>query len=308
MTETSPVVVGTDGSEVASRAVRWASELAAAQGRPLVVVHAWLWPLLNVPLGPAPGAPADAGLRNQAERTLREALELARTHAPGVEVLGKLVTATPAAALRKQAESAAAVVIGSEGLGGVGSLLLGSVGVDLAGHAACPVVIVRGESNPDGPVVVGIDDSPRSEEAIGAAFAEASRRGAVLRAVSTWSTPALMPDWPEGAAELLRAEEAQAGRVVDDALARWSERYPDVNTEALTQSGSPRHVLVEQSHDAQLVVVGTRGRGGFRGLVLGSTSQALIHHATCPVMVVPHRVDLEDAGHDEEIEAADVRL
>lgn len=302
MTESDPVVVGVDDSEEAALAVRWAADLAARHGNPLIVLHAWIWPLFNVPLGPAPGAPADGGLRNLAERTVREAIGAARALHPTLEVTGRLVTAATAIALRNQSETASAVVIGSNGYGKIGTFLLGSVGVDLAGHTRCPLVVVRGTETSDGPVVLGVDDSPRSHEAIEYAFREAAALGVVLRAVHSWSTPPLMSDWTGAITELLATEESLAGEALERLIAPWHTRYPDVRIEYLTPQGSAAHHLVEASHGAQVVVVGARGRGGFRGLVLGSTSHALMHRAECPVVVAPQYGALDDAGADEPIQ------
>jgi nucleotide-binding universal stress UspA family protein len=288
MPESGPVVVGVDGSDEAVRAVRWAADLATRSGRPLVVLHAWIWPYFNVGLGPAPGGPEDGGLRNLAERTIRDAVAVAREQCPTLDVTGRLMIGGPTVALRQQSEDASAVVIGSQGLGKIGSLLLGSVGVDLAGHTGCPLVVVRGPAGAAGAVVVGVDDSARSHDAIERAFQEASTRRVVLRAVHAWTPSVAMPDVADVLPGRVRVEERRARGVLESALRPFEKRYLDVKVEVSTPTGSAARALVKESGDAELVVVGTRGRGGFRGLVLGSTSQNLLHHARCPVMVVPH--------------------
>ncbi|MBL6279915.1 universal stress protein [Micromonospora fiedleri] len=283
----APVVVGVDGSETALHAVRAAAREAAYRQRPLRVVHAFIWPLMRVPLGPAPGAPADAGLRNQAEQFVADAVAEATKVAPEVSVTGAVVHGAAPAVMLAEAADAALLVLGSRGLGGFAGLLLGSVAVQLSARASCPVLVVRGEQRADGPVMVGVDGSPASDEAIGFAFEEAARRDTELVAVHSWLYPA-----PAGPGDILPlvydldAFREQEEQVLADAVARWSPRYPQVPVRQLLVRGSPARALVEQSRDAQLVVVGARGRGALAGLLLGSVSHAVLHHADAPVVVV----------------------
>lgn len=300
MSEPAPVVVGVDGSDDSLHAVRWAADLAVRNGCALVVVHAWIWPFFAVPRGGDPTAPADGGMRDLAERALRNGVEAARDHCPSLEVAGRLVTTSPAVALKAQGESASAVVVGGHGYGKIGSFMLGSVAVDLAGHTRCPLVVIRGTIDTGGPVVVGVDDSPRAGEAMRYAFREAAARGAVIRAVHAWHYPAVVPDWPGSIAAMLVAEEKHARERLIELLAPLRDEYPAVKVEYVTPPGSAGKNLVEASVGAQLVVVGARGRGGFRGLVLGSTSHTLIHHAECPVAVVTHRADRTAPDNDED--------
>jgi nucleotide-binding universal stress UspA family protein len=172
-------------------------------------------------------------------------------------------------------------------------MLVGSPAVSVAAHGECPVVVVRagddGVIRTEGPVVAGVDGSPTSIRALGAAFDEASWRGARLVAVHSWQDSDYVPEYVALGAE--PAEEERA-RVLAESLAGWQEKYPDVEVERVVVKDRPRHQLLERSATAQLVVVGSRGRGGFKGLLLGSTSQALVYHAGCPVLVVRP----EDAG------------
>ncbi|WP_007027177.1 universal stress protein, partial [Saccharomonospora iraqiensis] len=152
--------------------------------------------------------------------------------------------------------------------------LAGSTAVGTASHAVAPVVVVRsraeGEEPPgDGPIVVGVDGSPLSGRAVGYAFEEAAVRRAPLVAVHARA------DVPEGPRDPLAV-----------GLAGWREKYPDVAVHPVTVREKPRPALLDHSATARLLVVGSRGLGGFRGLLLGSTSQALMHHARCPVMIV----------------------
>jgi nucleotide-binding universal stress UspA family protein len=285
----APVVVGVDGSPSALDAVRVAAREAAARHRPLRVVHAFIWPLLGTPLGPVPGGPPDAGFQQQAEHLLNEAVDEARKVSTDVVVTGEVVSGAPVAVLRRESRDAALLVLGHRGLGGFADLLVGSVAVGLTARADCPVLVVRGEARADGPVVVGVDGSPLSHEAIEFAFAEAAERGTTLVAVHAWLYPT--PVGPGDIVPLvydveeLRAEEE---RVLAESLAGWSERYPEVPVQHRLVAGAPARVLVEESTDAQLTVVGAHGRGALGGLLLGSVSHAVLHHARSPLAIVRH--------------------
>ncbi|MGC1211819.1 MAG: universal stress protein [Micromonospora sp.] len=270
----APVVVGVDGSPEATRAVRQAAREASWRRLPLRVVHAFIWPLFNVPLNQPTFGPPESGLRNQAEKIAREAAAQARAEAPEIEVRAVVADGAPAPILIREARTATMVVLGSRGLGGFSGLLLGSVALQVTPHAPGPVLVVRGESAPAGPVVVGVDRSPHSALAVGLAFEEAHLRRARLQAVHA-------------------GEECghSGAQVLAVSLADWTDRYPEVRVEQLQITKRPAAALVEAARDAQLVVVGARGRGGFSGLLLGSVSQALLHHAPCPVAVVRDRTD-----------------
>ena len=292
---TGPVVVGVDGSRSALDAVAEAAWEAVVRRRPLRVVHAYVWPLLGVPLDPAAVggiATADTiegdegGLRREAEQFLAEAVARARAAQPGVQVTGQVVIGPPAPVLLEVARGACLVVLGDRGLGGFSGLLVGSIAVQLAAHAPCPVLVVRGATHPDGAVVVGVDAAGHADLALGVAVEEAALRGVPLRALSAWRhrlpvrTPAATVE--AGGTDLARAH---AARLVE-ALGPWRRRFPKVAVEAAAVHARPAAALVEASERAQLLVVGARGRGGFTGLLLGSVSQAVLHHAACPVLVV----------------------
>jgi nucleotide-binding universal stress UspA family protein len=186
-------------------------------------------------------------------------------------------------------------VIGDRGLGGVTGLLVGSVATALAAHAESPVVVVRANGidelpDPSAPIVVGVDGSPVSEAALAFAYEAAAARGVPLVAVHTWwdvfVDPAVAPllDW-----DAIASDERQ---VLAERLAGWSEKYPDVSVQPVILRDRPAHALVEQSRRAQLVVIGSRGRGGFTGLLLGLVSHAVLHRAPCPVAII--RPDVRD--------------
>ncbi|MDV9192164.1 universal stress protein [Streptomyces sp. SR27] len=279
------VLVGVDGSESALRAVETAAQEARSHGAALSVVHAFVWPLLHVPLGPSAYGPPGGGLRQQAQDIVDTAVARARACAPEVDVTGEVIEGEPLTVLATRSRSAALAVVGSRGAGAFTGLLVGSVAVHLAAHAACPVLVVRGRERPSGPVLLAVDGSADSDAAVEFAFAEAAARGAELLAVHAWTPttgPADLTPLFHGTEEI-RGEE---GRVLDGALAAAVARRPGLPVERRLVRGRTRPVLLAESADAQLVVTGARGRGGFAGLLLGSVSQALLHHAECPVAVV----------------------
>ncbi|MCP9994005.1 MULTISPECIES: universal stress protein [Streptomyces] len=284
------VIVGVDGSASSLAAVEAAAREARLRTAALKVVHAFLWPAMHVPLGPSPLGPPEGGMQNMVDRLVAEAVERARAAAPEVEVSHAVVTGEPLTVLEAQSRAADLVVVGSRGMGGFVGLMVGSTAVHLAAHARCPVLVVREEAPVDGPVVVGVDGSPAGDKAVEFAFQEAELHGSTLIALhawTTWNAPLPAPQDPTepyaNPAEALGQEEK---RLLSEALAGHRERHPDVAVEHETVHGPTREALIEASRTARLVVVGARGRGGFSGLLLGSVSQALLHHAHCPVAVV----------------------
>jgi nucleotide-binding universal stress UspA family protein len=292
------VVAGVDGSECSLQAVRWAAAEAARRHVPLRLVAAHAWPAGGLIGDPGLGVDYRAVLRDVVLGHLAAAAADALQVAPGLEVEQVEVTGYPVPVLLGDSGSAEMVVLGDRGLGGFTGLLIGSVAVAASAHAACPVVVVRGPE-PDGvtplaePVVVGVDGSPTSEAAVAFAFEEASLRRVPLVAVHVWrdvlvdATMAPLLDWD--------AIESDEREVLAERLAGWSAKYPDVPVRRSVIRDRPGHALVEESGRAQLVVVGSRGRGGFHGLLLGSVSQALLHHAHCPVAVV-RPADADERG------------
>ncbi len=280
------IVVGVDGSDQSLDAVRVAAAEAQWRDRPLRIVHAFVWPMLHVAAGAPVGGPPDAGLRHAAEAVLKDAAAIAAEAQPGIEISTDLIPGAPVAVLLQAARDAELVVLGDRGLGGFSGLLVGSVAVQLAAHAAAPVLIIKGFLRPNGPVVVGVDGSQRSVHAIECAFEEAANRHAELVAVHCWTDP--VSTEPGDMLPLVydvEATEDDEERVMAESLAGYRERYPTVNvrTEVLRHHASK--ALIERTKDAQLIVVGSRGRGGFSGLLLGSVSQQVLHHSHCPVLI-----------------------
>ncbi|MFE0916537.1 universal stress protein [Streptomyces nigra] len=289
-----PVVVGVDGSPSSLAAVEAAAREARAHGVGLRVVHAFGRPPAHIPAGGRPWEPSSAaGVPQLIDGTLGEAEQRARATAPGVPVEHEVVFGDPVEVLEIESRTASLLVLGSRGQGRFGALRVGSTTGHLAAHVSCPVLVMRDDPHPSGPVLLAVDGSPAARGAVEFAFSQASRHGRALVALHVWSTrterayasPADPPfvTYDEGR---LRDEEE---RVLAEALGGLGDRYPDVPVERRLVRGRVRHTLIEAGADAGLLVVGARGRGGFAGLLLGSVSQAVLHHAPCPVAVVRAR-------------------
>jgi nucleotide-binding universal stress UspA family protein len=298
-TTVRPVVAGVDGSAHSLAAARYAAAIAARRGLELHLVHGYLHPFGYgvAPLQPYPPALPDP-LPEADQMLKRTAATLHETH-PDLVIRTRQVPGGAAATLVDESHRAEIVVVGSRGLGGFAGLLLGSVGAQVAAHAHAPVIVVRPrepDDNPedvptetDLPVVVGVDGSEGSDLALEFAFAEAALRSVPLVAIHVYWTQAIDSLQHLGD-DIEPATRQAAERLLDEALASWIERYPQVTVERrLVHSLNSEYELVEASRDAGLAVVGSRGRNGFSGLLLGSLSQALVHHAHCPVAVVHPR-------------------
>jgi nucleotide-binding universal stress UspA family protein len=281
------VVVGIDGSESAVRAAVWAGTEASRRCLPLRLVAVYLVPHTGMSGIVGSLDQIREGMAKQARDRLEEARAAVLTVTPGLTVRVAAREWNSAAALIHESERAKLLVLGSRGLGGFAGLLIGSTAVSLAVHAHCPVVVVRGRvPEPDAPVVVGVDGSAAGDDAVAFACEEASLRGNGVTVVHAWNemlTGAVPP-------ELLDASPAETERdeikALADYLSGWTVKYPDVPFSFVVKRGSPSKVLLSQTKRAQLIVVGSRGRDGFKGMVLGSTSQALVVHSSCPVAVI----------------------
>ncbi len=280
------IVVGVDGSPTSDLALARAVEEATRRVLPLHIIHAFSYgyPMTDLGMGYAIN-----GLRQLADRVRKDAVTLARRANPELVITWSQPACRPAPALLEAAALADTVIVGARGMSAARGVFMGSVSVQVAAHASCPVVIVHDTPAPDAgsPVVVGVDGSDASSSAIAYAYEQASARGVGLTVVHAWWL-----DHVEGAAASASwtvdwqtfAQEEQT--LVSESLAGWQEKYPEVTVRRHSVRGLPVEALIRQSANACLVVVGTRGRGGFGGLLLGSVSQGVMHRAKCPVAIV----------------------
>ncbi|OEU90751.1 universal stress protein UspA [Streptomyces abyssalis] len=272
-----------------------AAEEAALRGTGLRVVQVLSWPTAPVLRGVTVAGSAAEAFHSRAEASVEEAVSRARTTAPGVEVTGSVAMGEVLPVLTELSAPASLIAVGSKGRGAFSGLLLGSVAMHLASHSRCPVLVVRGTAEPSGPVMAAVDGSAANRAAVAFAFEEASLREVDLVAThvwSEWSVPPTVPRDPSEAyarkpGELRDEEEA----LLSEALAGHAGRYPDVRVEHRVLRGRTRERLMDASKGARMLVVGARGHGGFTGMLLGSVSQAVLHHAHCPVVVVPAEGD-----------------
>ncbi|MDV7245300.1 MULTISPECIES: universal stress protein [Rhodococcus] len=292
MTGHRPIVVGTDGSPSSLQAVSWAAKEAALRNLPLSLITTTFVPgAYGVPIG-MPASFFEDEQRDGRER-LERAEQIARAAVPAhnIEIVATLCTGTPAGELIGRSATASMVVVGANRQGIVERAFLGSVSSAVAAHAHCTAAVVRGAADRDindraGPVVVGVDGSRHSESAISMAYEEAALRQAELVAVHAWSDITLVIAFDGGSdAEWRRAAENETA-VLSESLAGRAEDYPDVKMRTVVVRDRPARNLREQAENAQLLVVGSRGRGGFTSMLLGSTSRTLMHSVTCPLLIV----------------------
>ena len=269
------ILVGYDGSASSEQALSWAAREALSRGTALTVCHVF---------GPGfPPPPGDDAVLDLARRNGERVIGSGARHAQHLmgtgEVRPLLIAGSAPAAICERSHDAAMVVIGARGLGGVAGLRLGSVSSQVAAHAGGRVVLVRGHWRPaagfvPGPIVVGANGSPPSRDALDFAFEEATLREAPVLAVCA------LADAPGslGGADKRREQ-------FEDVIGRWEKNHREVAVLRRLSHGGARDALLTAAHDAQLLVVGSRGRGGIQGMALGSVSLAILHHASCPVGV-----------------------
>jgi nucleotide-binding universal stress UspA family protein len=280
------VVVGVteDFSDTSDTAVRWAAKEARTRNAPLRIVSAYESVLSSVP--PALDTGGAAQRRDAAYRAVGEAIKVATRYIGPNDVTGEIVDASTVGAMVAETEGASLVVLGSRGLGALGSAVHGSVSVAVSARAQCPVVVVRGPAGTAAEgarVVAGVDVTEVSQDVLEFAFDYASRHNLPLSVVLCWHPDLLAamqwrPEQP--APERIRA------RLAED-VAGWREKYPDVSvTETVLRERAPGGLVT--ASDAQvLLVVGRRDRSPVAQVLLGSTSHGVLHQATCPVAIVP---------------------
>ncbi|MFC8849804.1 MULTISPECIES: universal stress protein [unclassified Micromonospora] len=288
----APVVAALGSPQTALQVARLAAREAAGHRRPLSLLHAFNW-------SAALEAPSVVGPRAEAEKLLERAAAAAGEEDPAVPVSGEIVEGAPVAVLVRRSESAFLVVIGDGGMSRCGACIPADApAVQVAARAGCPVLVVRPEPPPQGPVLVGVDGSASSRTALAFAFGCAARRSARLLAVRVTEPPPKdrAPDAaarPPGGPDRRdpRDPHAELAELVD----RYGRRHPEVSAECHVVGGDPGRVMVEQSRSAQLTVVAARGDEPLRGM-LGAVSQSLLYHSPAPVIVVRGLVSTAPGG------------
>lgn len=288
-----PLIAGVDGSDPSLRAVDWAVDEAGRHGLPLRLVHASLWERYE---GTRPSSgPQRPSAQVVAEHIVASAAERARRRGPEVRVSTAIFPEEAVHALVREGDDASFLVTGSRGRGELKGLLLGSVGLAVAARARCPVVVVRGDTaglaGTHERILLGAGNPGASGEAVRFAFREAGVRGGVLDVVRAWRCPVHeTAPHPARAGEPACHHEEQAFALLDELLRDAMADHPGVRVRRAAVEGPAPKVLVLRSAAADLVIVGTRRRQGSFGLQLGRVSHTLLHHARCPVAVVPQRV------------------
>lgn len=284
ITTRGSVVVGTDGSSISGAALDWAARRAAAYGSPIVIVHAFAADLPMLGFG---ALGDDMSIRNEGDRLLAGAKARVHSFDQSLRVATACVPGFAAPALLRASDGARLLVVGSVGHGVLSRLTLGAVMQQVVAHATVPVVVVGRDPRttaPYGRVVAGTDGSATSLAAVRLAFEHAAALGTELDIVTAWQargrkdpTLAAGSDW--------EAYVASCQDVVTRALSDLMRSAPEVKVSHDVVRGDPVSTLVERSQDADLVVVGNRGAGGFEGLRIGSVATGLLGHTPCPVMV-----------------------
>jgi len=293
-----PIAVGVDGSPSSLAAARYAAELAVRRQAPLRLIYGYQTSLYGyTPLGvPDPYAMGDESLRAEIDGLLKKAVTELRSDYPDLtDVDARQIAGGGASVLIDESRRAAVTVVGCRGVGGFQGLLLGSVSTQVAAHAHGPVIVVRPpvpdetdvDAQPveqvppaDGAVLVGYDGSRAAGAALDFGAAEAMRRKVRLIVLNAYSPPL------RSSADVPQAE-GDSEQLLHSAIRPYAGQYPGLKIEPLSaQSTNVEKTMVDASAEASLTVVGCRGRGGFAGMLLGSVSRTLVHHAHGPVAVI----------------------
>lgn len=310
MTE-NVVLVGIDGSDTGQCALEWAVNEAKSLGWSMRLVGAYSVPNVATTGIDVSYVPMDdESIRDGVRAVVDDALETVRD--AGVEAEGLVEVGDAAGVLVEESKQCGLAVVGSRGKGGFAGRFLGTVSSALPAHSACPTVIVplawaegapvgsgtgvidvvdEEEMDFTGRVVTGIDALGQTNPALWAAAAAADRKGLPLSVVGVMSLMVVGPEWLPAGIDMERYQD-EAKASLNACVDAISEEYPSLDIEWELFEGSPAEMLIRSSYTAEMLVLGSRGRGGFTGLLLGSTSQAVLHHSKCPVMVV--RVHKED--------------
>jgi nucleotide-binding universal stress UspA family protein len=277
-----PIVVGVDGSEPSLRAVDWAADEAALRGAPLRLVYASLWDRYE---GALLAQELDKPLEEvMARDVVGAAEERARRRGPQLKIATDVLPEEPEHGLVRESDTALAMVVGCRGRSGMAEALLGSVSLAVAAHARCPVIVLRGSPDDQaragirGRIALGVGERATGSAAVRFAVEEASLRGVSLEAVRAWRRPA------HGNTGPAHLTEQQAVESLQEAL---RHAPAELQVDRRTVEGHARDALIAVSREADLLVVGARRRHGHFGLQLGRVAHGVLHHAACPVAVVP---------------------
>lgn len=289
LTMADHIVVGVDGSAAGERVLEHAAARAARIGVALEIVHVTELPSVLEPTGLTMAAPDIDQLQAISEELLADARARVTEQQPGVDVATRNEVGNPAQLLAELSEGADCLFVGRRGVGAVESALLGSVSASLASTARCPLIVIgdRAPIPTDGPLLVGLDDSEFSVAAARFALAEAAGRGTTVRAVNGYRTaPLAVPTEPELIEALKEGEKAEAERALESALTAAGADRAGVEVQRIVVEAAPAEAVLSQAKDAQLIVVGSQGKGFVRRLVLGSVSRQILQEAELPVVVI----------------------
>lgn len=291
---THPVVVGIDDIEHSALAVAAAAREARVRRAPLWLGHAYHW-LPPATAGMTPGGDtAEGAIRDAATELLAVALTHVHAAYPDLDVHTYAMSGAPGPCLADLAKDAALLVVGGRGRGGFAGMLLGSAALSTVAHARCPALVVRSDLEPSaatGWVLAGVDVTTEAAdtEALGFAFEEAALHGYGVRALNAWQEPGYLYPGALGRFPRRWLNEVNDERraTLEALVAPWREKYPGMSVETQVLTGTPSRMLVDSSRLADLVVLGgRRGRDG-DGIRLGGLAHAVLHHAHCPVVIVP---------------------
>jgi nucleotide-binding universal stress UspA family protein len=292
---TAPVVVGVDDIDYGRQAMALAAREADLRGAPLWIAHAYR----RIPAAATAGT-ADSGhghaagpILDPATEPLVEAVKLVRDVYPGLQVDSYATGGPVAVGLTGLASDATMLVIGHRGRGGFAGMLLGSVALRTVTHATCPIVVARGADHGANRVLVGLDVADRTGGAalLGFAFEAAALRGAELVVMHAWEDQGYFYPDPTGdyTRDHLADLDSDHRRHLDELLAPWRQEHPETVVDVLVQGGSPARRLVDASAQADMLVIGGRPHRDGIGMKLGGLAYSLLHHAHCPIVIVPDR-------------------
>ena len=273
--------------------MRWAANTAVKRDVPLRLASSYTMPQFLYAEGMVPPQELYDDLQRETLRKIEDAREIALSVGPDLKIGHVVAEGSPIDMLLDMSREYGMIVMGSRGLGGLSGMVLGSVSGAVVSHASCPVVVVRDDNNVSedtkyGPVVVGVDGSEVSRRATEVAFEEAQARGCELIAVHTWIDSQMQAPVAGFSIsdERWEAVEQEKSEFLENYLHEFAQAYPDVQVRKIITQDRPVRALTEAAEGAQLLITGSHGRGGFKGMLLGSTSRALLQSAPCPMMVV----------------------